>query len=214
MPQRSPMPLIVPCTCVGPGATAASVLATARSQSLWRVDADRHRTSPAAPPRRPRRPPRAACRRWCRTGTSTLAPASCGGLQRLQRVLGVALEAVEEMLGVVDHLAARRRAVGRPSRAIIRRFSSSDDAEHLVDVQVPGLADDRDDRRLRRRAAPSCPGRPRPAMPLRRVMPKAATLACLSVSSRTSWKILGVLGVRERDSRPRCSRRPARRAAG
>ena len=35
LPQRSPMPLIVPCTCVAPSRTAARVLATARSQSLW-----------------------------------------------------------------------------------------------------------------------------------------------------------------------------------
>ncbi len=34
-PQRSPQPLIVPCTCVQPASTAASALATARSPSLW-----------------------------------------------------------------------------------------------------------------------------------------------------------------------------------
>ena len=35
LPQRSPMPFIVPCTCVAPARTAASVFATASSQSLW-----------------------------------------------------------------------------------------------------------------------------------------------------------------------------------
>ncbi len=35
LPQRSPQPLIVPCTWVQPASTAASALATARSPSLW-----------------------------------------------------------------------------------------------------------------------------------------------------------------------------------
>ena len=35
LPVRSPMPFIVACTCVAPSATAASVLATPHSRSLW-----------------------------------------------------------------------------------------------------------------------------------------------------------------------------------
>ena len=35
LPHRSPKPLIVPCTWTAPASTAASELATARSQSLW-----------------------------------------------------------------------------------------------------------------------------------------------------------------------------------
>src|SRR2546427_38675 len=35
LPQRSPNPFIVPCTCPTPSATAASELATAHSASLW-----------------------------------------------------------------------------------------------------------------------------------------------------------------------------------
>ncbi len=35
LPQRSPKPLMTPCTCVAPAATAASELATASSASLW-----------------------------------------------------------------------------------------------------------------------------------------------------------------------------------
>src|SRR2546430_8113714 len=35
LPQRSPNPLIVPCTCSTPSLTAASELATAHSASLW-----------------------------------------------------------------------------------------------------------------------------------------------------------------------------------
>ena len=35
LPVRSPMPLIVPCTCVAPASTAVSVLATAQPESSW-----------------------------------------------------------------------------------------------------------------------------------------------------------------------------------
>ena len=35
LPQRSPMPLIVPCTCTAPCCTATRLLATASSESLW-----------------------------------------------------------------------------------------------------------------------------------------------------------------------------------
>ena len=33
LPVRSPMPLIVPCTCVAPHSTAVSVFATAQPES-------------------------------------------------------------------------------------------------------------------------------------------------------------------------------------
>ena len=68
------------------------------------------------PRRRPRRPPRAACRRWCRRGRSRRRPASAAAWSVCKRVVGVALEAVEEVLGVVDHLAARAPRRRRPSR--------------------------------------------------------------------------------------------------
>ena len=35
LPQRSPMPLMVPCTWRAPCRTAARLLAAARSESLW-----------------------------------------------------------------------------------------------------------------------------------------------------------------------------------
>ena len=35
LPQRSPMPLIVPCTILAPALTAASEFATPHSASLW-----------------------------------------------------------------------------------------------------------------------------------------------------------------------------------
>ena len=57
MPVRSPYPLIVPCTCVAPASTAASVLATAQPVSLWQwmptrpsvVDTTSCTTSPTQP---------------------------------------------------------------------------------------------------------------------------------------------------------------------
>ena len=77
--------------------------------------------------------------------TIQAAPAVGGRLQRPQGVVGVPLEAVEEMLGVVDHLGDVRCAegdrVGDHPQVLVER-----DAEDLVDVQVPALADDRDDR--------------------------------------------------------------------
>ena len=35
LPVRSPMPLIVPCTCVAPASTAMRLLATAQPPSSW-----------------------------------------------------------------------------------------------------------------------------------------------------------------------------------
>ena len=41
LPVRSPMPLIVPCTCVAPASTAASVFATRAAGVVVAVDAER-----------------------------------------------------------------------------------------------------------------------------------------------------------------------------
>ncbi len=67
--------------------------------------------------------------------------------QRLQGVLGVVPVAVEEVLGVVEHLAAGLPTVGHRvgdhAQVLIKGS-----AEDLAHVQVPRLADDGDDRRL------------------------------------------------------------------
>ena len=76
LPQRSPKPLIVPCTCTAPASTAASELATATSQSLWQWMPTGTRSAARGRRRRPRRSPRAGCRRWCRRGRRASAPAS------------------------------------------------------------------------------------------------------------------------------------------
>ena len=55
-----------------------------------------------------------------------LAPASAAAWIVLRGVFGIGLPAVEEMLGVVDHLAALARAGNATLSAIIARFSSSE----------------------------------------------------------------------------------------
>ena len=107
-------------------ATAASVLATATSQSLWQWMPI---STPAA--LRALRRPRSAISLGQRAAVGVAQDDArsprrrCGGLQRLQGVLGVVLEAVEEVLGVVEHLAALRLAVGDRVARSSRRFSSS-----------------------------------------------------------------------------------------
>ena len=59
----------------------------------------------------------------------------------------------------------------------MRRFSSRIDLRDLLEVQRPGLADERADRREASRPAAAAPGRPRRATSRRRVMPKAAISA-------------------------------------
>ena len=112
LPQRSPMPLIVPCTCVAPSRDGGQRVRHRHVAVVVAVDAELDAAARGAP--RPtaaamssgRVPPLVSHRMM------TLAPASCGGLQRLQGVLGVVPEAVEEVLGVVEHLAPGRLAVG------------------------------------------------------------------------------------------------------
>ena len=65
------------------------------------------------------------------------------------RIVGVGLEAVEEMLGVEDHLVRRAACRKATESAIIARFSFAADPQDLAHVEVPGLADDGDHRGLR-----------------------------------------------------------------
>ena len=74
------------------------------------------------------------------------APASAAVWQAAQRVVAVGRVAVEEVLGVVDDLLALLDA--EPHRvADHREVLLARDAHDLVEVQVPGLADERDHRR-------------------------------------------------------------------
>ena len=77
-----------------------------------------------------------------------IGPGVAGGTQRVERVFGVVLVAVEKMLGVIENLAAvlfkERHRVGDHREVFIRRH-----IQNLRDMEQPGLADDRHDRRLR-----------------------------------------------------------------
>ena len=74
--------------------------------------------------RRCARPLPAACRHWCRTAPASARPPSCAALRQAQRIVGIGLVAVEEMLGVEHRLALCARRPRRWSRAILSRFSS------------------------------------------------------------------------------------------
>ena len=70
-----------------------------------------------------------------------------GRAQRRQRVGRVGLVAVEEVLGVVEDLAAVRPKVGY-ALADHRQVLVQGRLHHAQDVKIPGLAENRDDRRL------------------------------------------------------------------
>ena len=147
LPQRSPKPFRVPWTCSAPSRTAASEFATAHSPSLcaWMP-----RRRPDVPPRRPhdlrhlRR--QAAAVRVAQHEAA--GPGALGRAQGLERVVAVALEAVEVVLGVVDDLLdvpdEEGHRVGDHEEVLGQRR-----LERVGDVEGPGLAEDRGDRRAR-----------------------------------------------------------------
>ena len=138
LPQRSPSPFSVPCNCRAPARTAASVLATAFSVSLWAWMPTRSRGI-------------------CRTTAATMASTSCGSVppfvshkndpararvirrfRTMQRIDRIGLIAVEEMLAVDQRLApgaADRLDRGGDGFEVL--FAR--DAERNLDVIVPGL---------------------------------------------------------------------------
>ncbi len=169
LPQRSPKPLIVPCTCTAPASTAASEFATASSQSLWQWMPSGSSTAAAAA--------RVASATTARQGASArvaedqtcVAPAGGRRPQARDRVLGIVRAAVEEVLGVEDDLVGVPPEIG--DRVVDHlEILLAGDAQVLAHVEVPGLADDRDHRglgldaacaRFRSSAAiaPAAPGR-------------------------------------------------------
>ena len=146
MPQRSPMPLIVPCTWRRALADGGQRVGHGQVAVVVGVDAERDRDARGRPAATAAATSSGSAPPLVSHRTIQAAPAAAAAWMRPQGVVGVVLEAVEEMLGVVDHLAAVRRAegdrVGDHPQVLVER-----DAEDLVDVQVPALADDRDDRR-------------------------------------------------------------------
>ena len=142
LPQRSPYPLMQPCTCVAPASTAARVLATATSESLWvwmpRMPSNRLRTSATISVSRPVSVPPLVSHRQ-----STLAPASRAASRVRSAKAGLPIIAVEEVLGVVHHFFAVSPQVGYGLGNQLQVFLFGD-AERAGGVQVPALAEDRD----------------------------------------------------------------------
>ena len=203
LPQRSPRPLSVPCTWRAPARTAASELATALPVSLWqwmprRSPGTCRATSPTMRS--------ISSRQGAAVGVAQHDPARARlvrGLDAVQRVVGVGLVAVEEVLGVEHHLVG---LLGR------QRDALADHRDVLVEAR----------RRARRRhgSPRSCrPCRPPRAPPSRmaleaRIVGGAAArapghaeggeLGALAAPAdrrrrrrRSGWR---------RASRPRCSR--------
>src|SRR5215217_4727705 len=128
LPHRSPIPLMVPCTCVAPASTATRAFATPHPESLWV---------------------------WMPTSTSgnsravraTTAFNSVGSVPPFvsQRTRIVA-EAVEVVLGVEDDLFTGAGQVGdgvAHGLEVLLRGSPED----LLDVQLPAFGDDAGDGR-------------------------------------------------------------------
>ena len=127
------------------GRPPARELATATSQSLWQW-------MPSSTRRRRRASSTAGrdlLRQRAAVGVAQddhRRPGVLGGPQRLQGVVAVAAQPVEEVLGVVKHLAPGRLAVGHGVGDHVQVFFQAD-VQHLADLHVPRLADDGDDRR-------------------------------------------------------------------
>ena len=147
LPQRSPQPFIVACTCVAPASTPASELATPHSASLWQWIPSR--TAPASAARASV----VASVTWWGSdepfvshSVTVSAPASAAVRRQLQRVVAVVAVGVEEVLGVVDDALAladeEGDRLGDHAQVLL-----AVDAHDLLEVQGPRLADERADRR-------------------------------------------------------------------
>jgi hypothetical protein len=106
------------------------------------------------------------------------APGVQRGLQAGERVAGIGLVAVEEMLGVEQRLAPLGDQMRDGGRDVLDVFVERD-AERLGDVEVMGLADEADGGvpAFRTPASTSSLSAERPA---RLVMPKAVMVARVS----------------------------------
>ena len=126
LPVRSPSPLIVPCTWRAPARTAAIELATAQPVSSWQwmpmiASSPKWRCTSAtiASTSYGSEPPLVShSTRW-------LAPFTTAASSTRRRELGVALVAVEEVLGVEQHPQAVARRRNSTESATIASPSSS-----------------------------------------------------------------------------------------
>ena len=131
------------CTCSTPSSTAARLLATATSASLWQWMPERHAgkrrlhdLDGLAAAAEVSVPPLVS------QSTRPSTPALTGGAQAGERVVRVGGEAVEEVLGVEeDALALRLEEAHRVGEHRQVLFQAG--LEDLAHLQVAGLADDR-----------------------------------------------------------------------
>ena len=142
-PVRSPYPLIVPCTCIAPPSTPAIALATPVPRVVVEVDRD----TDVAPKYSTTSPhdPLDVVRQRAAVGVAQHEPARARlhrAFEHPQAELGVALVAVEEVLGVEQHVAGPRRCRNSTESRDHRHALVERRAERFGDVVVPRLADD------------------------------------------------------------------------
>ena len=144
LPVRSPTPFIVPWTWRAPASTAVSVFATPHSASLWPWKPTRTRSPSAATHRgaSPRPPGAGSDEPFVSHRQTVSAPPRAAASRHCERVGAVVAEAVEEVLGVVDDALA---GGGEERDRLLdhREVLGAVDADDLLEVQRPGLADDR-----------------------------------------------------------------------
>ena len=159
LPVRSPMPLIVPCTCVAPASTRGQRVGHGAAGVVVAVDAERDARQRFAHDRERRADLR---RQRAAVGVAQHDPlgARVGGrAQAVERVARVEREAVEEVLGVEQHALAGLHEegdrVGDHREVLLAR-----DAHDLLDVQHA-----RSCRRACRRARSDSASTRRPSSP-------------------------------------------------
>ena len=197
LPQRSPQPLIVPCTWVHagldrrparwppPGRRRCGVWMPSRVGTAWRTAATTSRIE---------------ARQAAAVGVTQRDPvgARLGGRpDRRQRVAAIGAKAVEEVLGVVDDFfpllleegdAVARSSPGSlpascPARAVTCSFHD------LPTMHTTGVCASTSARRI---------GSPSALPPALRVLPNAVSFACFSVSDLRAPEELDVFRVRSR----------------
>ena len=147
LPQRSPSPFSVPCTCRAPASTAASVFATALPVSSCAWIPSRSPGTPAATTAAVIAPTSAgSVPPLVSQSTTQRAPASSAGAQAVERIAGVRLPAVEEMLGVEDRLAPEPDDM-RHRRRDVREVLLERHPERGPHMELVRLADQADHRR-------------------------------------------------------------------
>mmetsp|Transcript_25828 Transcript_25828/g.80866 ORF Transcript_25828/g.80866 Transcript_25828/m.80866 type:complete len:302 (+) Transcript_25828:763-1668(+) len=187
LPHRSPIPLIVPCTTDAPAETAASEFATASAQSLWQCTC----TLTAGP----------TASTAARTNLSTSAgivPPLVSQRAMLSAPAAAAARSVASACSwfarkpskkcSASYTTRRPEAATKPTEsAIISRFSSRLTRRtsrtwksQVLPTMVHTSASER--------SSASMPSSFEAEMPLRRVMPNAATVACRRLSRRTCSK--------------------------